>query len=81
MIFVDLNWQPFIRVVSKGTHPFGQGAFGHNYHGGLKTITTMVLVKDNNYHANSEAQICYLAHYEFLTQNAAHPNQTGSQTT
>ena len=43
-----MNWQPFVRVVFEGIHPFGQGAFGHNpwwfkennYHGGLKIITT-----------------------------------------
>lgn len=62
MTYGDLNWQPFVSVVSEGIHPFG-----HNYNGGSKTITIMV-VKDIKYHANSQAHIAYLAHYPFLTQ-------------
>ena len=72
-----MNWQPFIRVVSKGIHPFGQGEFGHNpwwfkennYHGGLKIITTKPTPKPT---------LATWPIIHFFTQKQANPNQIGS---
>ena len=44
---------------------------------GHKYVTIMV-VKDNNYHANFQAYIGYPVYYSFLTQKQAHPSKIGT---